>query len=482
MVFLGRRMPFALFTMILLVMGASLVISKPTREGENDWIPILPEDFESEYPTLITIEGGAVGGTGWVADFIWNQTAGPPAHNMTEDGMKLNFTPSEPGDYTFEMRVMDDKGNESKSVSVNITVVPNHPPIILPHDSSHFINEDDELVVNIGDWVEDEDEELEFSVNWSEPYLQVNPLGFGSFQLIPLDDYVGSLDISFIIEDGFNNSVQLDATIVLQSIPDAPKFKMINGNEVLVGTQAMTAYEDSEMIFNFTIEDPDLSWGGDSLTIVSDQGRIFINGTSGWFIPDQEDVNNGSMIINFQVTDSYGLTDNVSIVLDIMNVNDDPELYVNGMVSTLAISTDLTINFTGTSDIDGDTLTFYFKEGAGNWIQIQGIYILNFDTPGNHTVHFRVDDGNGGSQQVTYVVKVIEMIPSDDDDDDDDIKPPDDDDDDTSKDSVLTDPILVVMLSIIAVLALVFFTLLFLLIKNRKRKEDDIWEKEGWEE
>jgi hypothetical protein len=481
MVFSGRRMPAAVLMIALLAVVSCLFIPASTSAGKSDWTPVLPDDFESEYPTMITIEGGAVGGTGYVVDLIWNQTAGPIALNMTEDGMKLNFTPSEPGDYTFEMRIVDDKGNESGVAIVNITVVPNHSPVIMPHNSTYTIDEDSELILDISEWVEDDDEELDFSINSSDADVQVNPLGFGAFQLLPAEDLAGDLHVSFLVMDEFNNSILLETTIIVLPIPDAPEFKTINGNEVLVGTQAMSGYEDAVVLFNFTIDDPDLEWGGDTLTLESDQGRILINGSSGWFIPDQDDVDNGSMIINFQVTDSYGLQDNVSIILDIINVNDDPVLVVNGMMDTVFIMTDMRINFTGSYDVDGDTLTFFVKEGTGAWIQAQGFHVLNFDTVGDHSVEFKVEDGNGGSQNVKFTVKVVEELPVD--DDDNDVEPPDDDDDTSaSKRSIWKDPILIVLLVTIAILAVIFLVLLVLMIKNRKKDEEDPWESMGFEE
>ncbi len=485
MVVLGRGIPIVMISISLLLLSVGSVMSIPTRSGTSDWIPTLPEDFESEFPLLVTIEGGAKNGTGFVEDAIWNQTAGPTALNMTEDGMKLNFTPSAPGDLTFEMRVLDSSGNESDIVVINITVVPNHPPTILPYNSTLTIDEDEDIVIDISQWVEDEDEELTFSLNRSDPLLEVNPLGFGSFQLIPDNDITGILELSFQVEDEYNNSVVLDVILLVESVPDKPKFMTLNGDPVLVGTLDMSGYEDTEIIFYFTIEDPDLIWGGDTLNLTSNQDRISINGTKGSYFPTQDDI--GELIIIFTVTDAHGLSDSASVVLDIINVNDDPILKVTGMVDMVEISEDINVNFIGCSDPDEDTLSFHVRIDSGNWIETQTYHLLSFNSTGNHTVDFRVDDGNGGIKGATFYVMVVDVIVDDDDDDivsPDDDDPTTDDDDDSTHEALSADPIMVVLVSIIGVLALVFIALLILTLSDKKRKKDP-WEDfddDEWEE
>jgi hypothetical protein len=330
----------------------------------------------------------------------------------------------------------------------------------------------------VSEWVRDDDEELMISLNHSDLGLEVNPMGFGSFQIIPDDDLNGVFDLSFKVVDEFNNTIFLEAYLLINAVPDAPHFTFINGNEVLVGTQDISGLEDTEVLFNFTIEDPDLIWGGDELILTSDHGSIQINGTMASLLPIQDYF--GTIIITFTVTDAYGLFENLSVVLDIENVNDYPILDISGINSILEISEEMRIDFTKCTDPDDDTLSFHVRIDSGNWIEAQTFHIQKFTTIGNHTVDLKIDDGNGGILEASYTVMVVDAIP-DDDDDDDDVLPPDtdddtiDDDDDSSTKAFSADPVMVILLSIIAVLALIFITLLILTFSNRDKKED-IWE------
>jgi hypothetical protein len=402
---------------------------------------------------------------------------------MTEDGMKLNFTPSAPGEHTFEMRVLDSTGNESTNAVVNITVVPNHPPVILPYNTSLNTGEDEDLVIDVSQWVEDDDEELRFSLNSSDPGMEVNPLGYGSFQIVPEKDLNDILDLSFNVKDDFNNTIVLDAFLVIEPVPDAPEFIELNGNEVLIGTQEISGYEDTVIIFNFTIRDPDLEWEGDLITLTCDSEDVEINGTLASFTPAENVVD--EFIFNFMAEDSYGLSDNVSVILDVINVNDEPVMVITGMVETVEVGEDISINFAKCSDPDGDTLTYHVKIDGGNWIETQTFHVLNFDTAGNHTVYLKVDDGNGGVKNISYTLEVTNPAIDDDDDIiDDDTDDDNDDEDDTSPEAFSADPIMVVLLAVIAVLAVIFLTLLFLTITGRGRKKDP-WEDfddEVWEE
>jgi len=447
-----------------------------TRSGISDWEPILPEDFSSEYPSMVSVHGGATGGSGYVVELLWNQTAGPIPSNISLDGMDLNFTPSQPGKYTFQMRVLDSMGNISVPAIVNITVTPNNPPVVLPYNGTLKVNEDNDLLIDMSGWVEDPDEELDIRVQHAGEGITVNPLGYGSFQIVPEENLVGEVGLSFNVTDPFNNSVYLDTVVVIDAVPDTPVFTKLNNVILQVGTQTFTGYEDTLYWFNFTIDDPDINREGDTLTLTSNDPNVLINGTSGWILPHQNDV--GSRVIKFTVTDAYGLNDTISIIFDILDVNDDPIINVMGMMDSVTVLTDLRVNFTGSWDIDGDTLSYFVKEDDGAWISTGIFHVLNFETIGVHRVWFKVEDGKGGMDFLSYNITVVDNTIIDDDDNDDEL--PVDDDDDTSEKDQLLSPFQIVLLLIMVVLAAIFIILLVMVIKGRRKgEEEDIGD---WEE
>ncbi|MFW3146875.1 MAG: Ig-like domain-containing protein [Thermoplasmatota archaeon] len=468
----------ALFLFLFFSGIASAMGSLPARDYTLP-IAVLPEDFESEFPQMVVIVGGYINGTGEVLDLVWNQTGGPIPSNVTEYETQLNFTPSGPGVYTFTLVVVDEYLNCSLPAVINVTVAPNHPPVILPHEDVMNMTEDDDMEIQLNQFVEDPDEELHYALFATDQSITVNPLGFGSYQLIPDPDFSGEQQISFGITDEFNNTIQLDLTLDIEPVPDPPEFTELNGAEVLVGTQAMEAREDTRAWFNFTWYDPDLLNEGDSIQLGCDNARVMINGSSAWFTSVQDDV--GTMVMIFSITDSMGLTDNLSVVLDILEVNDPPVLVVNGMVDQLEAGTNHRINFTGSSDPDDTMLRFYVNIDDGEWIETQGYHVLNFQSEGIYDISFRVMDGKGGSDTLNFTLNVTGAI-ADDDADDDDVTPPPDDDDNDGGRGIGFDWITLLLAVPILILVIGIALLIVLAFKKQERKsgkEDeeivDIW-------
>jgi len=476
-----RMLPTVLVLLFLMLPALPYSsVGAGTRADDGRPVALLPADLTSEFPLPVVIVGDHINGTGNVTGYIWNQTSGPAVTNLTEWQNQLNFTPPRVGIYKFVLRVTDDLGNVSDPAKINITVTPNNAPLVLPYSSTLEIDEDDDIEVDVSGWVSDPDEELSYSVIGSDTMIFVSPLGFGIFQIEPTEDFTGIQSLSFRITDEFNNSVTVSASVVVSPVPDAPGITMLNGKAVMPGTQVMEGYEDSKVWFNLTIEDPDMIYGGDILTLFSDRERITIEGSSGWFTPTQEDV--GIFLVNFLVTDSYGLNSTLSVVLDVINVNDNPVLRVNGMVDTLEVGADLRLNFTGTTDPDGDTLTYLVKEDTGDWIQTQQMHVLNFETPGEHRVWFMVDDGNGGADVRNFTVTVTGEMVDDDVQDDDNIDDDTADDDDIENEETFLAVLIIAGVSLFFVLVIVGVLVLAMVVFRRKDRIVEVKPKKEEEE
>lgn len=174
---------------------------------------------------------------------------------------------------------------------------------------------------------------------------------------------------------------------------------------------AAATNEDNAIIVDLLthIDDAD----GDALTIssaVSSEGIVSINGTMVTFQPNANF--SGQATITYTVSDPAGATAINTITVDVVPVNDAPE--ISGTIDDQTIpATGGTIDLTGLfiSDIDGDTFTYGLRATVGelpDGITLDGnqIVVAPGVAAGAYALEIFASDGTLESESVSLTVSV----------------------------------------------------------------------------
>ncbi len=288
-------------------------------------------------------------------------------------------------------------------------VIPNDPPewvgpskVDLKEDSGWKAVLDMDLA-----FTDDYDRgDLQFSVvDISSAYLDARlrdgPLGHTWLEVRPADDFHGSADVTLGATDsGGKTGRSPPVTVEVQSVPDPP---------FMVGPNYVPANESERLNFTLLVLDPDMP--DDELTF-SDTSDLFdvdpLEGSIDW-TPGPEHV--GTHSCQVTVRDSFGLTDRMTLVIEVRNVNDAPRLTSPLTVDALEGQE---VRYTITAeDPDlphGDALTYY-ASSFDVFVQVSPTSgLLTFPTEKGFVkdvrIFVRVTDTLGASDEATLTVRV----------------------------------------------------------------------------
>jgi uncharacterized protein YxeA len=205
---------------------------------------------------------------------------------------------------------------------------------------------------------------------------------------------------------------------------------------------------NSTITFTFNATDPDsdpLTWGK-----ISGSGWLHLDPNNGtiYGTPSWEAL--GFNEFKIQVSDGKGGYDNHTFKIDVITLNNPPEITNKDLAPTKA-TVDSAVNFTFlATDLDGDALTWSKVSGA-EWLNIDVNNGTIYGTPseenlGSNVFTIEVSDGRGGYDNHTFTVIVVE---------------------DDKEDFVFLCLILVLILIILILI------ILSLLIRRKKEKEED---------
>jgi cbb3-type cytochrome oxidase subunit 3 len=167
---------------------------------------------------------------------------------------------------------------------------------------------------------------------------------------------------------------------------------------------------NSTITFTFNATDPDsdtLTWGKISgsgwLHLDPNNGTIY--GTPSWEIL-------GFNEFKIQVSDGKGGYDNHTFKIDVITLNNPPEIINKDLAPTKA-NVNSAVNFTFlATDLDGDLLT-WSKVSGPEWLSIDLFNGTIYGTPseenlGSNVITIEVSDGRGGYDNHTFTIKVEE--------------------------------------------------------------------------
>ena len=141
----------------------------------------------------------------------------------------------------------------------------------------------------------------------------------------PSNDDVGTHTVTAQVTDSSGLTDEVSFNVTISNENDAPEFDFT--------PQDMVTNEDASFTYQLSASDVDASDTADSLTYSGLSTPPWMDISSSGLIsgtPSNDDV--GTHTVTAQVTDSSGLTDEVSFSVTINNVNDDPtgELAIAG--------------------------------------------------------------------------------------------------------------------------------------------------------
>jgi hypothetical protein len=319
----------------------------------------------------------------------------------------IDWTPTadDVGTHTCMVTVQDSYGlTDAATLIVEVKDV-NHPPSIT---SANVIDTLEGQLVTYRITAEDEDlpqgDTLTFTA-WSvDVEVQVDA-STGDLTLTPDDGFIGEILVFMKVTDSFGIYEQSTLKVRVANVNGPPTIEQISSLK----------YDEGDRVsVHLSFDDPDLWQDLDEpevLTFTTDGPAWLTADDNGWVNLTVDQTMVGQYAVGYTVTDSGGLSANVDVLWNLVNINDGPEIITFVPATVEAIEDQpFTLAIEGT-DIDGDTLswtddTHLFTIGPNSGV----ITFTPSQTDiGTHRVIVTVSDGHGGTDSVAFDL-VVENV------------------------------------------------------------------------
>ena len=348
---------------------------------------------------LTVIEDGVLAGSMGLydADSQYGDThifeASPGLGNIefNSDGT-FRYTPSSNvnGTDTFTVRTTDEAGAISETLLIVNIAAMNDAPISVAN-LNLTTNEDQQINASINLQDVDLVNEGDLHSFTANPALgQVTFNQDGSFVYTPTDNINGRDEFTIIATDKAGVQTFTQVAIDVAAVNDAPQ---------LADSVSLAAVEDTRILGNLLLTDPDLLNEGDVYQFVAQPtlGQVTFNQDGTFeYVPNLNA--NGIDTFTVTVTDSGGNSTSTNVSIDIAAVNDAPvsrDVYAS-------VSEDNTLTMLlPVSDVDGDVLSYRQISTPNNGtavIDVNGnlTYQPEANFNGSDRLVVEVNDGNGG--------------------------------------------------------------------------------------
>lgn len=394
-----------------------LAVSDVDADPANDAISVTL----SATLGAITVSTGVPGGI--TAGQVSGNGTGSVVITATQDAINATFADANGVSYTGGAGGLDaltittndlghtGTGGAQQDVDVVvITVIPLNDPPTAPATNSVSTAEDNASAATAIGASDPDGDTLTYSekpgagaANGTVTFDQSN----GTFTYTPDPDFNGSDSFTILIDDGEGGTTEQVVSVTVTPVNDAP---------TAPATNSATAAEDgTSAATSIGANDVD----GDTLTYSEKAGAGPANGTvtfnqaAGTFTYTPAPNFNGSDSFTIVIDDGNGGTAEQVVSVTVTPVNDAPTAPATNAVTTGedTASAPTAIN---ANDIDGDTLTYSEKAGAGaangtvTFNQANGTftYTPDLDFTGSDSFTILVDDGNGGTTEQVVSVTV----------------------------------------------------------------------------
>ncbi|MEP4431976.1 MAG: cadherin-like domain-containing protein [Hyphomicrobiales bacterium] len=233
--------------------------------------------------------------------------------------------------------------------------------------------------------------------------------GDGTWTFSPADDFNGSINLTYDVNDGeFNTSAT--GTIEVAAVNDGPQA----GNVDLGATaeDATVTFSEADLLANSSDIDGD-SLRVASVSVSADYGSLTDNGDGTYTFEPADDVNATDVPFSFTISDGT-TTDSATAVMDITAVNDNPDdIALDNSSISENISGGVIGNLTS-SDVDtGDTHSYVVSddrfEVVEGQLKLKDGISLDYETESSVSVEVTSTDQSDGTYSETFNVVVSDV-------------------------------------------------------------------------
>ncbi|MBU3024043.1 Ig-like domain-containing protein [Zobellia galactanivorans] len=322
--------------------------------------------------------------------------SGPTNGNATISGTIISYTPNNGFSGGDEIIYTVNDGNnpaESGTLSIQVNGVANEPPTANDFTFTVDANSSNNAIELSGEINDPENDNLTVAIG-SGPFNGSATISGTIISYTPNNGFSGNDGITYTVNDGNNPAVSGTLTVEVNGVPNEPP----TANDftfTVAGNSSNNAIELSG-----EINDPE----NDNLTVGigsgPTNGNATISGTIISYTPNNGF--SGEDEITYTVND--GNNPAVSGTLTVTVTNIAPEAVASGP-SSAAPNSVVLFTGSGSSDPNGDTLTYLWDFGDGN-TSSQMNPSHTYTSSGDYNVELTVNDGNGGSDSVIISITI----------------------------------------------------------------------------
>ncbi|CAZ94534.1 Ig-like domain-containing protein [Zobellia galactanivorans] len=322
--------------------------------------------------------------------------SGPTNGNATISGTIISYTPNNGFSGGDEIIYTVNDGNNpavSGTLSIQVNGVANEPPTANDFTFTVDANSSNNAIELSGEINDPENDNLTVAIG-SGPFNGSATISGTIISYTPNNGFSGNDGITYTVNDGNNPAVSGTLTVEVNGVPNEPP----TANDftfTVAGNSSNNAIELSG-----EINDPE----NDNLTVGigsgPTNGNATISGTIISYTPNNGF--SGEDEITYTVND--GNNPAVSGTLTVTVTNIAPEAVASGP-SSAAPNSVVLFTGSGSSDPNGDTLTYLWDFGDGN-TSSQMNPSHTYTSSGDYNVELTVNDGNGGSDSVIISITI----------------------------------------------------------------------------
>ncbi len=363
----------------------------------NDQTVTLNED-ETSPITLIASDANG--------DALTYQIVTGPSHGtLNGSAPDLTYTPSQNynGSDTFTFKA-NDGSLDSNTATITLSIQPvNDAPTAV--DDTVTTNEDTAIAaISVLANDTDPDGDTLTIDDFTQPtHGTAGSNGDGTLTYTPDLNYKGTDSFTYTISDGNSGTATAAVNITINPINDAP----------VANDQAVTLNEDETTSITLTASDAD----GDTLTyqIVSNPSHGTLTGSAPDIIYTPAANYNGSDSFTFKVNDGTVNSGDATVTITVNAVNDPPVADAGPDQAALQGNV-VTLNGSGSSDIDGNNLTYnwtFVSVPTGSTATLSDSSIVNpnftADLIGTYEVQLIVNDGTLNSAPDNIAINIVAL-------------------------------------------------------------------------
>jgi len=339
-------------------------------------------------------------------DALTYQVVTQPSHGtLTGSSPNLIYTPLQNynGSDTFTFKA-NDGSLDSNTATINLSIQPINDTPTAVNDTA-TTNEDTAIAVIpvLSNDTDPDGDTLSISGFTQPIHGTAGSNGDGTLTYTPSLNYYGTDSFTYTISDGNGDISTATVNITINPVNDAP----------VANNQTVTLNENETTSITLTASDAD----GDQLTyqIVSSPSHGTLTGSAPDIIYTPAENYNGSDAFTFKANDGTVDSGQATVTITVNPVN-NPPVADAGPDQTALQGNVITLNGSGSSDIDGDSITYnwtFLSVPTGSTATLFDSLLVNptftADLIGTYEVQLIVNDGTVNSAPDTVTINIFAL-------------------------------------------------------------------------